>query len=456
MSEVINWPVLTKANIDTSYYLPVTSRRRIQLSSLLPSMATSGAGAESLYVNVTNGNQLNFKGIKSGDTGLLKVATATNNIVLTVLEAGIDLSLCDNSTSAFLSTVNLASNVTGVLPVANGGTGLSTIADGEFLYATGANTIGKTGATNVDGQLFIGNSVTGRASLATLTAGTGMTITNGAGTITLAASLASASANIDMNNFNINLDAAAGYSWLSGDGTSEGLTVDAAGQVFIGDNTPTVPTLSSQLTLGGNATNAISIGNTNNYKNHTVKVTNATSAVKGIDLLIEGADGQGNNDGGDITITAGATPGSGIGGSVNIISGYQVSGTIGEIDLRIGKAAGVSQSALTVDSNGDTNVKGRINFTQTPQTLTGAGAINLTSQITYIETTGANALSLADGVQGQTKQIVMTADLGDGTLGTITSSGFTSITFNDVGDTVSLMFLNSAWHIMGYYGVTIA
>ena len=141
---------------------------------------------------------------------------------------------------------------------------------------------------------------------------------------------------------------------------------------------------------------------------------------------------------------------------VNIISGYQVSGTIGEIDLRIGKAAGVSQSALTVDSNGDTNVKGRINFTQTPQTLTGAGAINLTSQITYIETTGANALSLADGVQGQTKQIVMTADLGDGTLGTITSSGFTSITFNDVGDTVSLMFLNSAWHIMGYYGVTIA
>ena len=455
MSEVINWPVLTKANIDTSYYLPVTGRKRIQLSSLLPSLATAGAGAESLFVNITNGNQLNFKGIKSGDTGLLTVTTVANNVVLTVLEAGIDLSLCDNTTSAFLSSVNLATNVTGILPVANGGTGFSTIADGEFLYATGANTIGKTGATNIDGQLFIGNSATGRASLATLTAGAGMTITNGAGTITLAASMASASSNIDMNGFNIDLDTAGGQSWITGDGTNEGITLNAGGQVFIGDNTPTLPALSSQLTLGGNATNAIAIGNINNYKNHTIDVTNA-SGSNGINLTVSGADGSGANDGGSITLEAGAAPGAGTGGNVTLISGYEVAGTRGSIDFRIGKGLGTSQEALTIDASGNSNFSmGSIVHAGTPQILTGAGAIFLTTQITYISTTGANALSLADGVQGQTKIIVMTADLGDGTLNTITSSGFTSITFNDVGDTVSLMFLNSSWHIMSYFGVTV-
>jgi hypothetical protein len=309
-------------------------------------------------------------------------------------------------------------------------------------------------AMSTNGQVLIGG--TSGPAIATLTAGTGVTITNGDGTINIAASLAAAAANIDMNTYNIDLDAAAGYSWLSGDGTDEGVTVNAGGQVFIGDNTPTVPTLSSQLTLGGNATNAISIGNTNNYKNHTIKVTNAASAVKGIDLLIEGADGQGNNNGGDITLTAGATPGSGIGGSINLISGYEASGTIGEIDLRIGKGAGTSQSALTIDADGDTNVKGVINFTQTPQTLTGAGAINLVNQISYVATTGANALTLADGTQGQTKQIVMITDGGDGTLTPANLAGGSTITFNDVGDTVSLMFLNSAWHIMSYFGVTIA
>ena len=454
MSEVINWPVLTKANINTSYYLPVTGKKRIQLASLLPSLATAGAGAESLFVNITNGNQLNFKGIKSGDAGLLTVTTATNNVVLTVLEAGIDLSLCDNTTSAFLSSVNLATNVTGILPVINGGTGLSTIADGEFLYATGANTIGKTGATNVDGQLFIGNSATGRASLATLIAGAGMTITNGAGTITLVASMASASSNIDMNGFNIDLDTAGGQSWITGDGTNEGITLNAGGQVFIGDNTPTLPALSSQLTLGGNATNAIAIGNTNNYKNHTIDITNAVGST-GINLTVSGANGSGANDGGSITLEAGASPGAGVGGAVNLISGYTSGGTVGEIDLSIGKAVGVSQSALTIDSDGNTNIKGRINYTQTPQILTGAGAIDIITQITYINTTGANALTLADGIQGQTKNIVMTGDLGNGTLNTITSSGFTSITFTDVGDTVSLMYLNSSWHIMGWYNVTV-
>lgn len=65
--------------------------------------------------------------------------------------------------------VNLTTNVTGVLPVANGGTGQSTY---------------------TDGQLLIGNSTGNTLAKATLTAGAGISITNGSGTITIANSLA--------------------------------------------------------------------------------------------------------------------------------------------------------------------------------------------------------------------------------------------------------------------------
>lgn len=63
------------------------------------------------------------------------------------------------------SNVDLTSEVTGTLPVANGGTGQTTY---------------------TDGQLLIGNTSTGGLSKATLTAGSNITITNGNGSITIA------------------------------------------------------------------------------------------------------------------------------------------------------------------------------------------------------------------------------------------------------------------------------
>jgi hypothetical protein len=68
--------------------------------------------------------------------------------------------------SSSATFVNLATNVTGTLPVANGGTGLAT--------------------TPANGQLDIGNG-TG-FTRTTLTAGTGITITNASGSITITGS----------------------------------------------------------------------------------------------------------------------------------------------------------------------------------------------------------------------------------------------------------------------------
>jgi hypothetical protein len=67
--------------------------------------------------------------------------------------------------NVLVTSANLASEVTGVLPVANGGTGNS-------VYT--------------NGQLLIGNTTGNTLTKATLTQGTGISITNGAGSITIA------------------------------------------------------------------------------------------------------------------------------------------------------------------------------------------------------------------------------------------------------------------------------
>ena len=95
------------------------------------------------------------------------------------------------------------------------------------------------------------------------------------------------------------------------------------------------------------------------------------------------------------------------------------------------------------------STKGLQIYAQTPQTLTGAGAVDITSIITHLVTTGADALTLADGAEGQRKFIVMKTDGGDGTLTPTNLGNGTTITFDDVGDCADLIFTNSAWHMIG-------
>jgi hypothetical protein len=126
--------------------------------------------------------------------------------------------------------ISLTASVTGVLDETNGGTGLSSYTLGDVIYASATNTLAKlagststtkkylsqtgdgtasaapvwsqpvfteisgtaavtqggTGQTSyTDGQLLIGNSTGNTLTKTTLTAGTGVTITNGSGAITI-------------------------------------------------------------------------------------------------------------------------------------------------------------------------------------------------------------------------------------------------------------------------------
>jgi hypothetical protein len=145
------------------------------------------------------------------------------NVVMSTIQAGDVPTLNQNTTGT-------AANVTGIVAVANGGTGVTTaqaemnrvagaVTNAQYLRGNGTNVVmsaiqagdvptlnqnttgtaanvtgtvavanGGTGQTTyTDGQLLIGNTSGNTLTKATLTQGSGVTITNGNGTITIAA-----------------------------------------------------------------------------------------------------------------------------------------------------------------------------------------------------------------------------------------------------------------------------
>lgn len=105
------------------------------------------------------------------------------------------------------------------------------------------------------------------------------------------------------------------------------------------------------------------------------------------------------------------------------------------------------------------NVTGNISgvVTASNQSLSGAGAVSITTGLTSLTTTGsAQALTLADGAVGQVKIIVHTVDGGSAVLTPTTKIGFSTITFTAVGDSVYLIYTATGWAVVGSKGVTIA
>jgi hypothetical protein len=260
-----------------------------------------------------------------------------------------------------------------------------------------------------------------------------------------------------INIYNINMNAAAGNSFLSGNGTDEGITVDASGYVAIGDAVPTIPALAAQLSLVGGTGRVLEIGNTSTYKAYEIKVTNAPAGTNGSQLTLNGANGgTGATNGGNISIRAGAASSTGAAGNVTISAGDEgATGSAGTVSLATGT---VSTVGIQVDASQNVLIpNGFLRYSETPQSLVGAGTVDVVTQITTFTDTGANALTLADGVQGQTKFICQIATAGGaGTLTPTNLAGGTTITFDAIGESVHLLFTNSSWYVIGISGATIA
>jgi hypothetical protein len=92
------------------------------------------------------------------------------------------------------------------------------------------------------------------------------------------------------------------------------------------------------------------------------------------------------------------------------------------------------------------------------QSLSGAGAVDLTNLVTELTTTGADALTLADGTtSGQVKIINMIVDGGDGTLTPVTFANGSTITFDAVAESATLVWNSTiGWVATSVQGATIA
>lgn len=107
--------------------------------------------------------------------------------------------------------------------------------------------------------------------------------------------------------------------------------------------------------------------------------------------------------------------------------------------------------AVTVNSTFDTGV------VLGTQSLSGAGAVDITNAFTSLTSTGsAQALTLANGTVGEMKVIVHTVDGGSAVLTPTTPLGFATITFTAAGDSATLIYTSAGWAIIGSRGVTIA
>ena len=313
------------------------------------------------------------------------------------------------------STIS-ATTLSGVLPVASGGTNISSYTIGDILYASGATTLskladvatgnalisggvgaapswGKIGLTThvsgtlpianggtaltstpVDGQLLIGSTSGSNYALGTLTAGTGVSITNGSGSITIANTGVSSL----IAGTNISVSAATG-----------GVTVSTIAN-------PTFATsVTSPLILGGTGTSS--------------------------PLVIQSTSGAGTTD--SITFKVGN---NGATTAMSIVSGGTV--TIGTLSLTNALGVGSGGTGLTsVPLNGQIDIGNGTNFTRT--TITAGTAVSVTN--------GAGSITIANtGVTSAVAGTGITVSAATGAV-TITNSGVTSFSAGTTGLTPS-------------------
>jgi hypothetical protein len=97
---------------------------------------------------------------------------------------------------------------------------------------------------------------------------------------------------------------------------------------------------------------------------------------------------------------------------------------------------------------------------QGSEDLASGAAANLRLTTSYFSTGGAETATLAAGTDGQIKVFAMAADSGDMVI-TVTNAGWKTsgtgtITFNDIGDAVTLLYTNSKWYCIGNNGCSFA
>lgn len=175
-----------------SEFLTATTNQLVLGTTNTTTISATAPAASSVYTIPDVGTSANFV-MTAGNQTIAGNKTLSGTTNLSSLTASLPLVL-DASKNIVAQQVNLTTQVQNVLPIANGGTALST--------------------TPTNGQLLIGNGT--NYTLSTITAGAGVTVVNGSGTITISSSAATAPQTVSIVNaqFTVTNTAAAALGYV--------------------------------------------------------------------------------------------------------------------------------------------------------------------------------------------------------------------------------------------------
>jgi hypothetical protein len=152
---------------------------------------------------------------------------------------------------------------------------------------------------------------------------------------------------------------------------------------------------------------------------------------------------------GNLTVTGTATVSS----TADVAGNFSVATN----KFNVTAASGNTTTAGTLGVTGLTTVTGGL--AGGVQSLSGPGAVNLTTLTTAFTSTGAgDALTLANGTVGQIKTIVYVDEAAGADTGVLTPTsriGYASITLYAIGDSVTLQYLSTGWAVLAVNGSTI-
>ena len=146
-------------------------------------------------------------------------------------------------------------------------------------------------------------------------------------------------------------------------------------------------------------------------------------------------------------------------GTASVSSTADVAGnfSVATNKFNVTAASGNTTTAGTLGVTGLTTVTGGL--VGGVQSLSGPGAVNLTTLTTAFTSTGTgDALTLANGTAGQVKTVVYVAEAAGGDTGILTPTsriGYASITLTAVGNSVTLQYLSTGWAVLAVNGSTM-
>lgn len=144
--------------------------------------------------------------------------------------------------------------------------------------------------------------------------------------------------------------------------------------------------------------------------------------------------------------------------STNVMAEYATHAAVIAVT---GLNSGIAQVATATDSGAIyVSALGATTFkkvgTNTETIVATSGAIGLDNDVVFFATTGASTSTLAAGHAGQVIVLTMSVDGGDMVLTPASFLNGTTITFDDAGDSATLVSNGTSWYTVGTVTATVA